>query len=488
MKKDGMKIQIALSLIIQMVNYIVPLLVAPYISRKLLDVGIGDYSYAYSITAYFTLIISFGFDGYGNKCIANNRKDNSKINEILWNIIIAKTFLFIISMVIYFIMIGNNILTNGVNIFIYFALILVFIGSLTDINFLFYAMENVYPLSIATLIVNVLYMVSIFTFIKSVEDIILYTLLKSGIRVLINVILWGYAYKNYNIKFKNISIKIFNTLKLALPFFLPGLIAVFANMIDQTMLGNFASNVEVGYYQQAYKIISLALSMIGCLSPLILAKVSYLKGIGNSQEVENKIIKSFQLIMFIGMPAVIGLAVISRYFVPLFYGEVFIPATNVIYFLLPTILLSPLASLWMNSFFYPNGRAGEASFAMLIGNLINVVLNIILIPKFQACGAAFATAISNFIILLICIILTRKECNILTYVKLSLKIVISSIFMGIFILVFQIMLGKYLSYFGITIISILIGMLIYVVFCIIMKESFMSYIIQTIKTKVLKKL
>ena len=485
MNKTSLKIQIIFNLLIQIVNYIVPLLVSPYISRVLLDTGIGNYSYAFSITSYFTVFIAFGFDSYGNREVANHRMDINQVSKIVTNIVGSKMILFLVSTCIYLLLIFNGILTNGVDLNIYIALLLVLLGSALDISFMFYGLERISVISSTTFFVNLLYMVSIFCFVKTSNDLLLYTILKSSIHVGIYIILWLFARFKIGGFIIGTKVDFFRTLKAASPYFLPGLIAVFANLIDQTMLGNLASNVEVGYYQQAYKLIALALAMISCLNPIILARISYLQSASNKKEIENKVLKSFQLIMFLGLPSVFGLCAISRYFIPLFYGEIFRPTVYVMYSLIPTIIFAPLANLWMNSYFYPAGKANQASVAMAIGNICNIALNLVLIKKYRACGAAIATSVANIIIFSILLLLSRDLYTGLRYVKSFLRTLVAACIMFFSVLLLQGLITVYTeNELLVTLVSICTGVIVYFISCLAIKEEFTQYILEMMKSEV----
>ena len=56
--KKSLKVNFIFNFISQILNLILPLITAPYIARVLLEEGIGQFSYAFSIITYFTLPFS----------------------------------------------------------------------------------------------------------------------------------------------------------------------------------------------------------------------------------------------------------------------------------------------------------------------------------------------------------------------------------------------------------------------------------------------
>ena len=70
----------------QILNIILPLLTAPYLSRILGPEKIGTYAYSYSISYYFMLIAMLGINNYGNRSCAIVRENKKELSAIFWQI------------------------------------------------------------------------------------------------------------------------------------------------------------------------------------------------------------------------------------------------------------------------------------------------------------------------------------------------------------------------------------------------------------------
>ena len=86
-------------LVFQGGNYIIPLLVLPFLTRTLEVDGFGLYSTVFSLSQYFIIFIDYGFNLSATKSIAK-AKNNELINTIFWKIIHTKLVLFLISSVV----------------------------------------------------------------------------------------------------------------------------------------------------------------------------------------------------------------------------------------------------------------------------------------------------------------------------------------------------------------------------------------------------
>ena len=71
----------------QILTLLTPLITAPYISRTLGVNGIGEYSFSYSIVAYFVLLAGFGIPSYAQREIAYNQDDPYGQSRIFWEVI-----------------------------------------------------------------------------------------------------------------------------------------------------------------------------------------------------------------------------------------------------------------------------------------------------------------------------------------------------------------------------------------------------------------
>ena len=87
--------------IVQLVNYVFPLITVPYVSRIIGPEGYGIINYATTFVGYFSLLIAYGFDLTGTRRIVKHLEQPSKINQIVSEILTARILLFIISIFLF---------------------------------------------------------------------------------------------------------------------------------------------------------------------------------------------------------------------------------------------------------------------------------------------------------------------------------------------------------------------------------------------------
>ena len=87
--------------ILQILNSFFYLLIYPYLIRVLGSEGYGTFVFATSVATYFLFFINFGFDLPATKAIAENAENRYNQRNILSCIFTSKSYLFIISSLVF---------------------------------------------------------------------------------------------------------------------------------------------------------------------------------------------------------------------------------------------------------------------------------------------------------------------------------------------------------------------------------------------------
>ena len=94
--------------LVQIANYVIPIIVIPYVTRILGVERFGEVCYAQNILSYMAILINFGFDYCATQDIANHREDKQAVQAIFSMVMSCKFVLFIVTLllllVLYFIL------------------------------------------------------------------------------------------------------------------------------------------------------------------------------------------------------------------------------------------------------------------------------------------------------------------------------------------------------------------------------------------------
>lgn len=85
---------------IQMVQYLLPLVTFPYLTRVLGPANFGKVAFAVAFITYFQLITDYGFNLSATREISINRDDPRKVSCIYSSVMVTKTILMCITFIL----------------------------------------------------------------------------------------------------------------------------------------------------------------------------------------------------------------------------------------------------------------------------------------------------------------------------------------------------------------------------------------------------
>lgn len=445
----------------QILILLLPLVTTPYISRVIGAEGIGIYSYNYSIVNYFMLFALLGLNNYGNRSIAAVRDDKVKLSETFFNIY------------------GLQVLTSGIMILLYLGYITCFlsdyrliayiqlifiISTMLDINWFFFGLEQFKLTVIRNTIVKILTVIAIFIFVKKPTDLWIYTIIMSVGTLISQLMVWPFV-KKYVIWIQPNIKGILMHLKPNLTLFVPVLAVSIYKIMDKIMLGSLTTTLQVGYYENSEKLISIPLSVITALGTVMLPRMTNLVANNRSDAFKAYINISLKFVMFIAIGSMVGLTAISSNFIPLFLGDEFIECISVVSLLAVTILFVSWANVIRTQYLIPRQRDKIYIISTLLGAVVNVIANLIFIPSYGAAGAAIGTIFAEASVAIYQTFKVRKELDIAKYFINSLIYIIPAICMYLCIY----LLKDFTESTIITlIVQIIIGGCVYVILTIIL--------------------
>ncbi len=382
-------------LIYEFILFAVPLITTPYISRVLCADGVGDFSYAYSVTTYFMMFSVLGMVSYGTREIARNRDDKAAYSRLFWEIRLITMIPGVVCLLLWGVLIA---LAPGYRL-IYMALTPYLLGSLFDISWFFTGIERIKGIVIAGAAVRIIGVILMFVMVNDKEDVAMYCAINASIVLVSNLIMWMFLPK-YLVKVSLKGIRTGVHLKELFIYFIPSAAISVYLVLDKTLIGLITGDpYQNGYYEQADRIIAVSkLFVFGVLNIVATARMSYLYAMDKKDEIAATINRSMDYILLLGYGAVFGLIGISSDLVPVFFGRGYEPVEGYIYLMLPIILIAGVSSCLESHYFIPSGKREQSAKYIVAGVFANFVLNICLIPLYGALGAIAATLAAELLI------------------------------------------------------------------------------------------
>lgn len=381
--------------LLQIANYVIPLLIIPFVVRALGSEYFGRASYAQNIVFYLTIIVNFGFEYSATQDIALNKDNHRRTREIFWAIIKFKLLLLAASFVILLgVIVAAPRISDDFTLYIYAALIN--IGFAICPTWFFQGMEEMEKLAIANVIVKLLGAALIIVFIRDYNDYRLYILLLSLAQIAVGAGSCLYVIQHYRLHYTQTDSDTLKHVVLhSFPIFLNNLFATLYTTSGMTVLGIYATDAEVGVYAGVYKIIS-AIVTLSCM-PISFAIFPMLsRKFKESQESGWGVYKRCTLYssLFGAATSLITFAT-APLVVSLFLGSEFASATPLLR------LLSPIPFLVIvSTMFTIQGLYGIQlqRFAPIVGGSVGlfcVAINFILIPRYGMYGTAIGYMLSE---------------------------------------------------------------------------------------------
>ena len=477
MKQKSISKNYLYNLFYQILVIVMPLITTPYLSRVLGAEAIGIYSYTLSIATYFILFGTLGISLYGQREIAYVQEDDKKRSITFWEILFLKIITMTISIFIFWVTYGMH----GQYKIYYRILVIVLISQCIDISWFFQGIEEFKKTVIRNSIVKLIFAICIFMFVKSPNDLIKYIVIIAGANLFGNMSLWMYIPK-YIQKVAIKDLHVFKHLKPTILLFIPQIAVQIYTVLDRTMLGIIIEDKsEVGFYEQAQKVVKLLLTLITSLGTVMVPRMASTFAKGDKEQLKKYMYSSFSFVFFLAFPIMAGLILISGEFVPIFFGQGYEKVAVLINVIVPITLFIGLSNIIGTQYLLPTKRQTEFSISVIVGAIVNFILNIIVIKKYASIGASITTVIAEFLVTAVQFYFVRKEIDIKTVLRLSKNNIIATVIM--FVIVY--ITTKVLTLHGIysIIIQITEGCIIYGIILILLKDSFVNDVLNKVNEK-----
>lgn len=438
----------------QMLAICVPLITTPYASRVLGADGIGIYSYTYSIAYYFMLIAMLGINNYGSREIARNRKNKDEISYTFWSIYLLQIIVSILVISVYIIYVLKFACEYKI---IFIIQTLYVLSSMLDINWFYYGIENFKLTVTRNSLIKILSVVLIFIFVKTREDVWIYTLILAGSTLFSNCVLIFFLKKYVSIK-KIKRDDIISHIKPCLILFIPVIAMKVYKVMDKTMIGIFSNTTEVGLYSNADGIINVPMGIIIALGTVMLPRLSNMISNGDKEKANELLFKTIKFSIFIAIPIMFGMIAIGKDFSVVFLGKQFEKSGIIIQLLSITILFMTIANVIRTQYLIPNNYDKQYIIAVVVGAVVNLISNSILIKPYGSLGACVGTILAEFTVMVLHIWFANKHIKIIKKIKEEKNIFVKGFVM--FLVVYAIGLIDINIYMKLVI-QVIVGMFIY---------------------------
>lgn len=471
MQEKKISINIFYNILNQIVSFIVPLILSPYVARVLSAELIGDYSYALANSSYFVLIEALGFSLYGMLKVSANRADKKYISTLFKEIMIAKFFLMVTCIIVYTI---SFVWISSDNKILCAIMIMNIISTGIDSTWFLMGMEDFKTTALRNIAVRLVNIVLIIILVKSEKDFLIYAIIMQLSNVISYIVVFPTVKKyiiSSKVSFKNI---LKHTIK-SLIYFVPGIVNTIFTSADKTVLGAFANSYEVGVYEQASKICSLCGSVINSISNVVMPRVTYLNHNASNEKSKKFMFKTLHYASVVAIVVTVGIICISDEFVPLFFGLGYEKSAVLLKILAFNVLMSILANYIGQQCLISNDKQNQYNIAISVGAILNVILNLFMVERLQSVGVSVASVVSSGALFLVVLIFSREIISLKNIIQMDWKAIISAIIM--FVTIYWL---SFDNLFITLVVKVVVGAAVYITILAILREEIIQEVFSNI--------
>lgn len=418
----------------QILTIILPIITVPYVTRIFTSEALGNYVFYNSIVSYFSLFAMLGIGVYGTKQIAAA----SDVSSTFWNIYAIQLIASILAISVYVITVFSIPQMGGV---IPLIVGITLLAKMIDISWLFSGKEDFKKITIRNVVIRIIGVISIFTFVKSSDDLYLYVFLIVIFDFLGQFVMWVPAKKFIKRPSFNTKIMKKNLHPIVL-LFLPQVAISLYVVLDRTLLGLLGSYSDVGIYEQGQKLISILLKVVSSLGVVMLPRVANLLSERREEEAQNMVKFSFILYNLIIFPMIFGLIAVNEVFVKLFLGKNFQDVKYVLYIIVFNIMFVGWTNILGYQVLVVRNKNKEFMLSTTIPAFVSVAVNIAVIPFFGYIGASITSVVVEILVFTIQWYYSRNIISKkLLFNKDLAKIILSSLVMFGAVMLCKMILG-----------------------------------------------
>lgn len=394
--------------ILQVANYIFPLVTLPYLVRVLGAEKYGLVNFAAAFAAYFTIITDYGFNLSATQEISVNRENSNRVSEIFSSVFTIKMMLFVLSSVMFFIIVlVFPIFKENLTLFI--VTFLSVLGTALFPLWFYQGIERMKYILIISVSVRLITTILIFVLIKSENDFIKFAGLNTVTQFVIGIIGLQFALNKFGLRYRfpNKTL-IIQQLKNGWNLFLSTISINLYTTSNVFILGLFAPANVVGYYAAADKI---RMAFQGILSPMSQSVFPYVnKMLSESYDrfiSFNK--KLFKIALIVGAIISIMLFLFAEPIVNIILGKDYQPSILVLRIIAWLPLIIFLSNVLGIQTMLPMNKQKNFSIILFFAAMISLALLFILVPIYFAIGTAITALATEIFVTLAFFIFVKRN-------------------------------------------------------------------------------
>lgn len=394
--------------LLQLANYIFPVITLPYLVRVLGPEKYGLINFAAAFSAYFVIITDYGFNLSATQEISVNRNDKEKVSEIFSSVLTIKIILFFLSSGIFFLIVNMfELFSNDAGLYS-----IMFIGVVGIVLFPLWVYQSVEQMKYI-LIINVairsVTVVSIFLLVKVENDYLLLAVIYTITQVMTGITGLFFAIRKFDLRYLFPSkVQLLEQLKKGWNLFLSSIWINLYTTSNVFILGLFAPNSVVGYYSAADKVRIAFQGILSSMSQSVFPYVNKLLAESYQKFISfNR--KLLKISVMIGIIISSSLFLFAEPIVKIVLGNEYSPSVIVLRIIAWLPLIIFLSNVFGIQTMLPLNYQKKFSQILFLAALINLMISFSIVPSYFEIGTAVSMLVTEIFVTLSFYIFIRMK-------------------------------------------------------------------------------
>ncbi len=389
-------------------GYVFPLLTFPYVTRVLGADNLGLANFAMSFVDYAVLFSTLGLSYIGCREISQNSHNKEKLSDVFSKLVTLHILMSLFILLIYLpcIFIVPEFSSHKQ---LYLVGILKIFSNILLVGWLYEGLQKFRFVTIRTLIVKLLYVFSIFIFVRSSNDFDTYFYL-SIVQVALNgIINWQYSHKfvSFSFNVRKCTEFFFPVLSMGLNL----LLFSFYGSFNVLYLGIKCSSEAVGYYTTSIKLYSIMLAVISAYNGVLVPYLNNLYGQGNFDKFKDCIEKTLPIVFITAIPIIVIGTIFAREIIYIIAGDGFERSILPFQIVLIQVLVVGLAQIFENQILLSFKKYKEILLCTIISVSLAIIIIILFVSKYAEIASAYAVAIPHIVEVILLYFFAKKCIN-----------------------------------------------------------------------------
>lgn len=376
-------------------TYLINFITFPYVARVLGVERFGLVNFVDNTVNYFLLFATMGVGLLGVREIAAVKEDKKRRDQVYSSMLALNLLFTLVSLGIYLLCVVTVPKLCQYDELFYIGTAKV-LFTVFLVEWFFTGVENFRYITLRSILIKVLYIISVFLFVRDTSDYRLYFILTVGVVVLNALINQLYIREFVRVRWNNIQL--FKYLKQNVTLGIYTLMTSMYLTFNVMYLGLVSNNTEVGYYTTAFKLYSVVLGFFTAFTNVMLPRMSSLLANGEKDRFQELVNRSFSVMSTCCIPLILCSMIMAPQIVYILSGPGYEGAILPMRIIMPAAFAVGVAQVLAIQVLMPMKKDKVLLVASIIGAVVSLLINLLVVPYIESVGSAVVLLCSEAVV------------------------------------------------------------------------------------------